>query len=200
MGFQMPAYHHPDFSQPQLVSAPDARWEIVEQDGVAPEHFHSTSMYPEYFKLDGQWCLAEESRMDACVVVCDDGKLAVIEPRNLKKGNKVILGRTETGEEGIFLHNNGFVQPDEVLEDKFVFRQGRSRETSYARDYDKLMDLLRYEKDHGNIIWVMGPAFAFDEDARWAMSALIENGYDAPPTEEAEIAELHLLQKEPSTN
>ena len=177
MGFQMPAYHHPDFSHPQLVSAPDAKWEIVEQDGVAPEYFHSTSMYPEYFKLDGQWCLAEESRMDACVVVCDDGKLAVIEPRNLKKGDKVILGRTETGEEGIFLHNNGFVQPDEGLEDKFVFRQGRSRETSYARDYDKLMDLLRYEKDHGNIIWVMGPAFAFDEDARRAMSALIENGY-----------------------
>ena len=113
MGFQMPAYHHPDFSQPQLVSAPDARWEIVEQDGVAPEHFHSTSMYPEYFKLDGQWCLAEESRMDACVVVCDDGKLAVIEPRNLKKGDKVILGRTETGEEGIFLHNNGCV-PDGI--------------------------------------------------------------------------------------
>jgi hypothetical protein len=39
------------------------------------------------------------------------------------------------------------------------------------------MELLRYEKEHGNILWVMGPAFAFDEDARLAMSKLIENGY-----------------------
>ena len=58
-----------------------------------------------------------------------------------------------------------------------MFRQGRSRETSYARDYDRLMDLLRYEKEHGKIVWVMGPAFSFDYDARNAMQSLIENGY-----------------------
>ena len=39
------------------------------------------------------------------------------------------------------------------------------------------MELLRYEKEHGNILWVMGPAFAFDYDARRAMQRLIENGY-----------------------
>ena len=177
MHFQMPQYTHPDFAGLGLANAPDAKWEAVTQAGVAPENFHSTSMYPEYFKLDGQWRLAEESRMDACVVVCQDGKLAVVEARNLKIGDQVIVGRTEKGEEGIYLHSKGFAQPEEVLEDEFVFRQGRSRETSYARDYDKLMELLRYEKDHGNILWVMGPAFAFDEDARFAMSKLIENGY-----------------------
>ena len=30
-------------------------------------------MYPEYFKIDGKWVLAEESRMDSSVVICDDG-------------------------------------------------------------------------------------------------------------------------------
>ena len=175
MHFQMPVYTHPDFAK--LENAPDAVWETVTQDGVAPENFHSTSMYPEYFKIEGRWRLAEESRMDACVVLHQDGKLSVVEARNLKKGDRVILGRTEKGEEGIFLHSKGFSVPEEKLEDEFVFRQGRSRETSYARDYDKLMELLRYEKEHGNILWVMGPAFAFDEDARRAMSALIENGY-----------------------
>ncbi len=70
-----------------------------------------------------------------------------------------------------------FRQRKKHLADKFVFRQGRSRETSYARDYDRLMDLLRYEKEHGKIIWVMGPAFSFDYDARNAMQSLIENGY-----------------------
>ena len=177
MAFAFPAYHHPDFDQPSLKNAPDARWETVEKDGVAPEEFHSTSMYPEYFKINGRWTLAEESRMDSCVVLEDDGHLSVVESRNLKKGQRVILGRTEHGQDGIYMHCNGFTQDSETLEDQFVFRQGRSRETSYAKDYDRLVELLRHERDHGNIVWVMGPAFAFDDGARKAMQALIDNGY-----------------------
>ena len=181
------------------MNAPDVKIAIAEQDGVAPEYFHSTSMYPEYFKIGGRWVLAEESRMDSSVVICDDGHLAVVENRNLKKGDKVILGRSEKAEEGIYMHCNGFTAEGEDLgeqcqegiyvhntgfeteetseKEKFVFRQGRSRETSYARDYDNLLELLKYEKEHGNILWVMGPAFSFDHNARKAMQALVENGY-----------------------
>ena len=177
MSFELPVYHHPDFAQPCFTAAPDARWQAAERDGIAPEDFHSTSMYPEYCKIDGQWRLAEESRMDSSVVLREDGTLSVVENRNLKKGDRVILGRTENCEDGIYMHCHGFEEPGETLEDQFVFRQRRSRETSYAKDYDRLIELLRYEKEHGNILWVMGPAFAFDEDARRAMQALVENGY-----------------------
>ena len=177
MAFVFPAYHAPDFSAPQLKNAPDAAWAPVERDGVAPEGFHSTSMYPEYFKIDGQWRLAERSRMDSSVVLRDDGTLAVVENRNLRRGDRVILGRTERGEEGIFLHAHGFDEGAAAGGDQFVFRQGRSRETSYARDYDRLIELLKAEREEGNILWVMGPAFAFDRDARYAMSRLIDNGY-----------------------
>lgn len=75
------------------------------------------------------------------------------------------------------MHCSGFMTEEEKTEDQFVFRQGRSRETSYARDYDNLFGLLRHEREHGNILWVMGPAFSFDHDARAAMQALVENGY-----------------------
>ena len=177
MAFTLPPYHRPDFTRPPLRSAPNAAWAVVEKDGVAPEYFHSTSMYPEYFKLEGRWLLPAESRMDSCVVYAGDGSLQVVEARNLKRGDRVILGRSEDGSEGIYLHTNGFADPAEAGEDKFVFRQGRSRETSYARDYDELFQLLRHEKENGNILWVMGPAFAFDYDARRAMQLLVENGY-----------------------
>ena len=177
MSFVMPKYQAPDFTQARFVNAPDARYEPAEKDGVAPEGYHSTSMYPEYFKINGKWTLAEESRMDSSVVLRDDGHLDVVENRNLKKGDKVILGRTEKGEDGIYMHCAGFRDEESDLDDQFVFRQGRSRETAFARDYDKLFELLRHEKDHGNILWVMGPAFAFDADARAAMQALVENGY-----------------------
>ena len=160
MAFQFPAYHAPDFTEERFLNSPDAAWALCEADGVAPEGYHSTSMYPEYYKLDGVWTLAPESRMDSSVVWRPDGRLDVVENRNLKKGDRVILGRSENAEYGIFMHSTGFVEPGQELEDRFVFRTGRSRETSYTRDYDRLVELLRYEKDHGNIVWVMGPAFA----------------------------------------
>lgn len=199
MSFVMPKYHHPDFTRPEFVNAPEVKFEVVLKDGVAPDYYHSTSMYPEYFKIGEKWVLAQESRMDSSVVICGDGHLEVVENRNLKKGDKVILGRTEKCEEGIYMHCTGF-EPEgkEQLEDQFVFRQGRSRETSYSRDYDRLIELLKYEKEHGNVVWVMGPAFSFDADARAAMQALVENGYahglmagNALATHDLEGAYLH---------
>ena len=177
MAFTMPVYTAPDFSQPELIDAPDVKLAPADMDGVAPEGYHSTSMFPEYFKLRGRWTLAEESRMDSSVVLRDNGRLDVVENRNLKKGDMVILGRSEQGQEGIYVHSGGFSAGDKSPDDQFVFRQGRSRETSYARDYDALVELLRYERDHGNILWVMGPAFAFDAQARDSMGALIDAGY-----------------------
>lgn len=177
MSFVMPIYVYPDFKEERFVNAPEVKTEMVEKDGVAPKNYHSTSMYPEYFKINGQWKLAKESRMDSCVVVGEDKTLEVVEGRNLKKGDHVILGRTENAEEGIYLHANGFIDENSDIEDQFVFRQGRSRETAYSCDYDKLYELLKYEKEHGNILWVMGPAFAFDHDARKAMQLLIDHGY-----------------------
>ena len=177
MVFVLPDYHAPDFTQSKFRNAPDVRWAAAPGDGVAPEYYHSTSMYPEYFKINGVWTLAEESRMDSSVVIDPDNQLRVVENRNLKQGDRVILGRSENCEEGIYLHCHGFEDPDESPKDQFVFRTGRSRETSYARDYDRLIQLLRYEKEHGNILWVMGPAFSFDYDARRAMEAMVENGY-----------------------
>ena len=175
--FHLPEYREADFTQERFVNAPDAAWESVTIKGVAPENYHSTSMYPEYFKIDGKWILAKESRMDSSVVIGNDGELKVVENRNLEIGDKVILGRSENAEEGIYLHSTGFEDPAEANDDQFVFRQGRSRETSFARDYDRLFELLKYEKEHGNILWVMGPAFSFDADARRAMQVMVENGY-----------------------
>ena len=183
MAFKLPVYRAPDFSAPEFMNAPNCRLEAAVADGVAPEYFHSTSMFPEYFKINGEWRLAEESRMDSSVVLRDDGKLDVVENRNIRKGDLVVLGRSEDGHEGIYVHAKGFDDAEEEATDndepadQFVFRLGRSRETSYARDYDRLFELLNYEREHGKVVWVMGPAFAFDHDARACMQALVENGY-----------------------
>ena len=176
MAFTLPMYQEPDFTQPFLEDAPDAARATVTRDGVAPEGYHSTSMYPEYFKVDGRWLLAEESRMD-CTAVLRAGRVEIVEFRNLKAGDEVFLGRSEDGSEGIYLWPDGFEETAGGAQDAFAFRQGRSRETGYTRDYNELAELLRYEHDHGNILWVMGPACAFDAGARSAFAALVRSGY-----------------------
>lgn len=173
--FKLKTYTAPDFSEPRFASAPNAVLLPAPCDGVAPEQYHAMSIFPEYFKIDGQWLFAEESRMD-CVPVYENGKIYVREFRMLKKGDLIVAGRTENCEDGIYVHANGFDER-KTQGDVFAFRQSRSRETAFSRDYDELYQLLRHEREHGKIVWVLGPAFAFDADARKAMSKLIENGY-----------------------
>ena len=173
--FELKKYVAPDFTEEKFRTAPEAKLVPAPFDGVAPEHYHAMSIFPEYFHIGGRWLLAEESRMD-CVAVYEADKIVVREFRLLKKGDLVVTGRTENCEDGIFMHTDGFREETEQ-KDAFAFRQNRSRETAFSRDYDELYELLKYERDHGKIVWVMGPAFAFDADARRAMSKLIENGY-----------------------
>nr|GBO97019.1 beta-hydroxylase [Nitratidesulfovibrio sp. HK-II] len=61
--------------------------------------------------------------------------------------------------------------------DKFAFRTGVSRETSFSLDYDTLYQVLRHDRDNGHIVWVAGPAVVFDADARRAFAGLIDAGY-----------------------
>ena len=175
MSFVLPQYRAPDFTRPMFREAPSVTFLPAPRDGVAPEGYHATSIFPEYFKVDGRWLLAEESRMD-CVAALREGKIAVVEFRNLKQGEPVAVGRTEDASQGIYIHADGFGE-DKGEQETFSFRQGRSRETAYSMDYDSIYELLRYEKEHGRILWVMGPACAFDHDARDAFAALVRAGY-----------------------
>lgn len=171
-----PPYQSPDFTSPDLASAPAAITVPAPSDGVLPANFHATSNYPEYVHLGGgEWLLARESRMDA-VFILKGRLMEVKEPRLVKRGDPVVIGRTENGEDGIYVHTTGFEHEAEVA-GKFVFSSRGTRETPFSCSYDEIYDLLRYERDNGCILWVLGPAVAFDRDSREAMSGLIKEGF-----------------------
>ena len=157
MSFTLPQYHEPDFQETRFQSAPEARFEPAPKDGVAPEGYHATTIYPEYFKVGGRWLLAEESRMD-CVAALRDGKIAAVEFRNLKAGEPVAVGRTEDASEGIYVYPFGFAEEKGEAE-TFAFRQGRSRETAYSMDYDSIYNHI----DTLNAIRLCGSTAAFVE-------------------------------------
>ncbi len=171
MSFQLPKFASADFSQSFFASAPDVRISEVKKDGVAPKGFLITSILPEYFKIKGQWVLPTQTSIECTAVVRDNNTVEIVEFRNLKVGDKVVLGKSKDGSEGIYLHTSGFDNLPNV-------GTGRSVESSFSRDYEELYELLKYEKENnGYIVWVLGPAVVFDHDTRAALSALAENGY-----------------------
>ncbi len=170
-------YRPPDFTVPELSSAPPARFEPAPANGVAPRGFHATSNHPEYVKRsDGTWQLLRESRMDA-VIVDRGGTLDVVEARRLLAGDLVAVGRTEDGEDGLFIHTNGFQPEGAEASDKFAFRTRGTRESAFSASYESLYDLLRHDREHGYVVWVAGPAVSFDRDSRESLGALIRAGY-----------------------
>jgi len=168
-------YKHPDFDNSILKNAPDAATITAKEDAVVPYGYHATSIFPEYIKIGGAWKLIEGSRMD-CAVAIRGGVPMAVEHRNIREGDAIVVGREEDGSSGILMYTHGFDAAAQQ-EDEFAFRASRTRETSYSRDYDSLYEQLRYERDYGFSVWVLGPACTFDFDSRKAMEKLIDNGF-----------------------
>jgi hypothetical protein len=113
--------------------------------------------------------------MDGVMVLRADS-LDIIEPRRVRKGDPVVVARSIHGEEGVYVHADGFT-PAVAAGDEFAFRTRGTRETPFSRSYDTLYEILRHDREHGSIVWVLGPAVVFDRDSRESMAALIEAGY-----------------------
>ena len=174
--FKLPEYVMPDFTEKAFVSAPEVQTVSSPQDGVLPDAYYATSIYPEYLKIKGTWQLIREARMD-CAVVIRDGVPVATEARRIRKGDLVVIGREEDLGNGVFIDHMAFQEPLKKGAQCFAFRTSKSRETSYSRDYDELYEILKHDRENGSIVWVMGPAVAFDSDSRKAMAGLISHGY-----------------------
>ncbi|HEU4748949.1 MAG TPA: hypothetical protein VFS56_10640 [Gemmatimonadaceae bacterium] len=170
----MSVLRHPDFSAPELASAPDAQFVPAPADGVLPENFFSTTNLPTYVRINGAWRMPREPRMDAALVLNDDG-LWIKEGRRLKKGEMVAIGSEEDGSQGIYVHVGSFLG-DEEGEFKFMTSEV-SREKPI--DYSLMAKILIAERDRGGYpIWVTGPALVHSR-ARADMVWFIENGFVA---------------------
>jgi lysine-ketoglutarate reductase/saccharopine dehydrogenase-like protein (TIGR00300 family) len=167
-------FAHPDFTRPELAQAPDARFVPAPADGVLPEGFFSTTNLPTYVRLEGEWRLPREPRMDSALVLDQAGVLWVREGRRVRKGQPVAVGQAEDGREGIFVHSAAFM--GEAAGGEFQFMTSAvSREKPI--DYGTMARLLIEERDRGGFpVWVAGPALVHSR-ARSDMVWFIENGF-----------------------
>lgn len=170
MEFEIPTFVYPNFDESRFKDAKNIKTERVVKDGVAPDNFYLTSHLPTFYKYKDEWILPEHNSLN-CVAVLERDSIKIVELRDLKVGDEVVVGRTSHGSDGIFIHREGF--PDSVY-----YSPGKAAETSFSEDYDFLFEQLKYEKDNdGYIVWVLGPSVVFDYDTRVALNRLTEEGY-----------------------
>ena len=54
MSFEIQKYVEPNFEDEIFAKTQDAMLEEVVKDGVAPDNFHATTIFPEYFRIEGK--------------------------------------------------------------------------------------------------------------------------------------------------
>ena len=170
-------FKHPDFTESPLAAAPDATFVPAPADGVLPENFFATTNLPTYVRVQGNWRMPREPRMDSVLVLDEKDELWVREGRRVKKGQRVAVGTNESGGEGIYVDVAGFLGNDDS-DGEFKFMASEvSREKPI--DYSLMARLLIEERDRGGYpVWVTGPALVHSR-ARSDMVWFIQNGFVA---------------------
>ena len=170
----MTSFPHPDFSAARFAGAPDATFSPAPHDGVLPEHFFSTTNLPTYVRVNGQWRMPREPRMDSVLVVDDAGELWIREGRRVRRGDRVAVGHKEDGSEGVYVNSQAFLGDAGDGEFKFMTSEV-SREKPI--DYTLMARILLEERDRGGYpVWVTGPALVHSR-ARADKTWFVENGF-----------------------
>lgn len=170
----MTTFRPPNFSEGILANAPTARFLAAPADGVLPDGFFSTTNLPTYVKVNGEWRLPNEPRMDSAILLTPDGQLFAREGRRVRAGEQVAIGLAEDGSEGIFVHARAFATEEDDNEFKFM-TSAVSREKPI--DYVLMAQLLVDERVRGGyVIWVTGPALVHSR-ARADMTWFVQHGF-----------------------
>ena len=171
-------YRHPDFASPGLAAAPECRFAPAPADTTLPDGFMSTTNFPTYVKIGGQWRMPERPRMDSHLVWDPAAsRLSVKEFSQVNKGDLVAVATKENGSEGVLIWDKGFEDEADVTHgEAFAFMASevsREKPVNYESIFEKFLDNRRTA---GYIVWVIGPALVHAR-GREAMEWMIHNGF-----------------------
>lgn len=153
-----------------LLHADDAHTTSVEEDGVLPEKFYSTTNLPTQVRLHGQWITVEHIEMDVAVVLDRKNGRAFCRPmHDVKRGDEVVIG-----------HDGIRVQPYERDRERDTFAFMQSDVSSEKAKVRTIHNIAREMKEvrerNGKILFVLGPAVIHTGAGRY-VAELIRKGY-----------------------
>jgi lysine-ketoglutarate reductase/saccharopine dehydrogenase-like protein (TIGR00300 family) len=153
-----------------LVHAEDVSTAIVEQDGVLPPTFYSTTNLVTQVRLGGQWVTVEKIEMDVAIVIDSQRKHAYCKPMHeVCIGEQVVVG-----------HNGIRVQPYERQRDREAFAFMQSDVSSEKVKVLAIHEIARQMKEtranNKKILFVLGPAVIHTGAGRY-VAELLRRGY-----------------------
>src|SRR5712691_5257671 len=153
-----------------LVHGTDAQTVAVEQKGVLPAKFYSTTNLPTQVRLNGQWVDVEGIEMDVAVIIDQASARAYGRPMHeVLVGDQVVVG-----------HDGIRVQPFERARDRESFAFMQSSVSSEKVKVLAIHEIARQMKEtrarHGKILFVLGPAVIHTGAGRY-IADLIRRDY-----------------------
>lgn len=153
-----------------LVHGNDIRTAFVEQNGVLPPDFYSTTNLPTQVRLNGQWLDVEQIEMDVAIAIDREANHAFAKPMHeAKKGDEVVIG-----------HDGIRVLPFERARTRETFAFMQSDVSSEKVKTLAIQEIAREMREvrarGGKILFVLGPAVIHTGAGRY-IAELIRRDY-----------------------
>jgi len=153
-----------------LLHGKDVKTAPVEQNGVLPDKFYSTTNLPTEVRLNGQWVVVENIEMDVAIVIDKEHHRAYGKPMHeVQVGDQVVIGY-----QGIRVH------PFERARERESFAFMQSNVSSEKVKVLAIQEIARQMQEtrarNGKILFVLGPAVIHTGAGRY-VAELIRRGY-----------------------
>ncbi len=153
-----------------LLHGNDVQTASVEQQGVLPPMFYSTTNLPTQVRIHGQWVDVENIEMDVAIVIDKATNRAYGKPMHeVRVGEEIVVGH-----DGIRVH------PFERARERESFAFMQSNVSSEKAKVQAIQEIARQMKEtrahNGKILFVLGPAVIHTGAGRY-ITDLIRRGY-----------------------
>ncbi len=153
-----------------IVREQDALTERVEQAGVLPDDFYSTTNLPTQVRVNGRWVNVERIEMDVAIVVDRQAGRAICCPMHeVRVGDEVVVG-----------HGGIKVMPLERARHREFFAFMQSDVSSERTKVLAIQEVARQMRETrargGKILFVLGPAVIHTGAGKY-VAELIRRGY-----------------------
>lgn len=153
----------------------DTNLEPVTQDGVAPDDFYVTTIYPTEVRVNSQWIKVQNQRMDGAIAVTHtpDGPVAHCKLlRDLKVGEHVIVGV-----EGIRTVRKTESREQRNTQEFSFMGSGVSSERRVELVVEQIAWELRQLRDQGGKVVVTAGPVVIHTGGSQHLARLIQKGY-----------------------
>ncbi len=160
-------------SLPQEIC--DALTEAVKSEGVAPDDFYVSTIYPTEVRLNSEWVLVQNQRMDGCIAVnkTDSGITASCKLiRDLQVGEEVVVGV-----EGIRTMRQTQSREQRHSQEFTFMGAGVSSERRVELIVEQIAWELRQIRDRGGKVVVTAGPVVIHTGGGQHLSRLIREGY-----------------------